>query len=190
MGTKITLLNHLIYSLTPAVWLVIAFNSLEASIFFIPKTIFIVIVFAILLVISFLIANSNRDTKHKKHTQMYISIIEMMLLLWIIFADGNFENILVEKVVSFMIGIIIYYVSFAFIGLKRNQFLGVKTPGALESDKIWDLTHKVSAVAWPIGSLLLFSQLFWDKQEFSVPILLISGIFIIIIPLSMSYDIE
>lgn len=190
MGNDISRLNHFIYSFIPVIWLIIAFNNLNESILFIPKNIFVGIVFIFSLLATILIANSKSDSKYRKRKQLYLSIFEMISIFWVIFLCGSFNNIQIEKAVSFAVGVIIYFVSFTFIGLKRNQFLGVKTPGALDSDKIWDLTHKVSAVTWPIGSLFLFGQLFWDSQKFSVPIMLIAGVFILVIPFSVSYDVE
>lgn len=187
---KITILNHLIYTLVPALWLIISYEILEPHVLWMPKEVIIGVLFIILAAVSVLFARSGSDSKQKIKMQMLFSVIEMILILWLIFSSSNFEHVLIEKVVSFIVGIIIYFMSFSFIGLKRNAFLGVKTPGAVESDAIWNQTHKVSAITWPIGSLFLFGQLFWDKPSFSVPILLISAVFILLIPLSLSYQVE
>lgn len=58
-------------------------------------------------------------------------------------------------------GLLFYGIGSLLKGVKRNWFIGIRTPWTLSSDKVWDQTHKVGSVVFKIiGAFALFGALF------------------------------
>lgn len=47
--------------------------------------------------------------------------------------------------------------------LRRNYFIGIKTPWTLSSDYVWRRTHRFAATLWVMSSLLMLLYNFWEK---------------------------
>jgi uncharacterized membrane protein len=44
---------------------------------------------------------------------------------------------------------------------KRNYFLGIRTPWTLQSDRVWNETHKAGAIGFKIIAALLLLNVFF-----------------------------
>jgi uncharacterized membrane protein len=48
--------------------------------------------------------------------------------------------------------------------LRRNNFIGIKTPWTLRSDYVWHKTHRFAATIWVLSSLIMLIYNFWEKK--------------------------
>lgn len=70
---------------------------------------------------------------------------------------------------SFLYGVFAYY----FPMLKRNYFFGVRTPYTLESNSVWNKTHKAAGVIFMFASLFNFLVLFAQTGALLITILIL-----------------
>lgn len=67
------------------------------------------------------------------------------------------------------LGALFYYCGFLIERVKRNYFIGIRTPWTLNSDKVWDKTHKIGGKLFKIAGLIaLLGVIFPDKAIFLV----------------------
>lgn len=78
---------------------------------------------------------------------------------------------------SFLYGTLAYYLP----QLKRNYFFGIRTPYTLESNSVWNKTHKAAGVIFMFASLFNFLVIFAQSGT------LILSILILIIALTILY---
>ncbi len=85
----------------------------------------------------------------------------IMLVLLVVFAAATFSNlgyaVNIGATVSGSIGLLMIVLGNYFGKLKRNYFVGIKTPWTLSSENVWNKTHRVGAylfIAWGIGLIL------------------------------------
>ena len=69
--------------------------------------------------------------------------------------------------------------------IKRNYFVGIKTPWTLQSDEVWIKTHKFAGKSMTIGGVLAFFTIFLKSQAFGffIAIVLVSAL----LPVVYSY---
>jgi len=70
---------------------------------------------------------------------------------------------------SFLYGIFAYY----FPLLKRNYFFGIRTPYTLESNSVWNKTHKAAGVIFTFAALFNFLTLFAQSGTLILTILIL-----------------
>ena len=83
-------------------------------------------------------------------------------------------NIAVNKVVPFLIGLMFIFFGNYMSKIKKNWFLGIKTPWTLSSDNVWNKTHRVG------GKIFILSGILFILEPF-LPLYLQNYVFIIII---------
>ncbi|MBL7169926.1 MAG: SdpI family protein [Candidatus Aenigmarchaeota archaeon] len=64
---------------------------------------------------------------------------------------------------------------FLYIGImlensKRNWFIGIRTPWTLQSDKVWEKTHKLGSILFKVSSVLILIGIFLSKYVFWIVI--------------------
>ena len=48
--------------------------------------------------------------------------------------------------------------------VRRNYFIGIRTPWTLSSDYVWQKTHRFAATVWVFSSLLMLIYNFWEQR--------------------------
>ena len=81
---------------------------------------------------------------------------------------------------------------FIFIGnlmgkVKRNYFIGLKTPWTLSSDLSWDKTHRLSGRLFVGGGLVCMGSVFFSKPELSILLIVGMSLGVSLIALIYSY---
>ena len=85
-------------------------------------------------------------------------INEMMIFS----AFGKF-NLSVEKIMPAAIGILFVIIGNYMPKCKQNYTFGIKTPWTLESEEVWNKTHRFSGPVWVVcGIAMAVSALFFD----------------------------
>ncbi len=80
----------------------------------------------------------------------------------------------------------------AFLGnylqtVKRNYFLGIRTPWTLSNELVWEKTHRLGGKTMFYGGLLTAIVLFWMNKDWLFPVFLIGTLGSALIPVVFSY---
>jgi uncharacterized membrane protein len=54
-----------------------------------------------------------------------------------------------------LVGLLFAALGFFFRSIKPNYFIGIKTPWTLESEEVWNMTHRVSGPVWIAGGIFM-----------------------------------
>jgi uncharacterized membrane protein len=54
-----------------------------------------------------------------------------------------------------LVGLLFAALGFFFRSIKPNYFIGIKTPWTLESEEVWNKTHRVSGPVWIAGGIFM-----------------------------------
>lgn len=126
--------------------------------------------------------------KFRKYYNNFIFIIIVFLLfihflsiLWNLGYKFNFSTITLAS-----IGFLFYYIGTILTHIKRNWFMGIRTPWTLSSDNVWDKTHKLGGTLFKIMGIIAVTGAFLpDKFIF---IFFIPLIAIVLFLLFYSYN--
>lgn len=77
-----------------------------------------------------------------------------VLALFILYSTKQAELSSPFGIVS-LVGLLFAALGWYFGRLKPNYFIGIKTPWTLESEEVWNRTHKASGPVWMVGGLLM-----------------------------------
>lgn len=69
---------------------------------------------------------------------LFMLYIQFLIILWNTGKRFNFSQIIAPG-----IGALLYFIGVLLPDIKRNWFIGIRTPWTLSSDEVWDKTHKV-----------------------------------------------
>jgi uncharacterized membrane protein len=94
---------------------------------------------------------------------LFLSFVHVQTLLWNLGTQVRFNLTL-----PVLLGLLFFYTGHLLGKLKRNWFIGIRTPWTMSSDEVWDKTHKlggalfkavgvvsVLSILLPIGGMLL-----------------------------------
>jgi len=84
------------------------------------------------------------------------------------------------------IGIWFFYLGSIMKQLKRNWFIGVRTPWTLSSDKVWEKTHKFASKIFKVWGGLIILTIF-IPAEYSIWVILVSSFIVLIWIVLYSY---
>jgi len=129
--------------------------------------------------------NSER---YQEFAGTYLAMRNLILsVLFIIFIAATLSNlgyaINISVVVAETIGLMMMILGNYFRKLKRNWFIGIRTPWTLSSENVWDKTHRLGGrlfILWGLGLALApwFSQAIGLMIIFGGILIIISWIFI------------
>lgn len=85
------------------------------------------------------------------------------------------------------LGALIMMIGNYFKTIKANYFIGIRTPWTLESEVVWNETHKMAGMLWFLGGLaiILHSIVYFHKSNFAF--LIVISIVITLVPVVYSY---
>ncbi len=115
----------------------------------------------------------------KKFEKYYDGFILVIILFFIyIYILTVLSNLNIKFNMSHAIipalGIFFYYIGVFMKKLKRNSFVGIKTPWTLSSDKVWDKTHALGSKLFKIiGVLFILGLLYPDKTFMPIMIVIL-----------------
>lgn len=121
---------------------------------------------AVALLMAWLPRIDPRREAYAKHAKTYeilqvLLVLVMMGLVWVTVAASLGLAVDVSVAIRILIGILFLGMG-NFLGrLRRNYFVGIKTPWALADDEVWRLTHRRGAVVFVVmGAFFLLSLAF------------------------------
>ncbi len=118
---------------------------------------------AIYLMFNFLPKIDPRSDRYAEFSGVYLIMRNfIMLIMMIIFAAATFVNLgyqlNIGGIVAGAVGLLMIVIGNYFGKLKRNYFVGIKTPWTLSSENVWNKTHRLGSrlfIVW--GALLITS---------------------------------
>ncbi|MFA5857328.1 MAG: SdpI family protein [Candidatus Pacearchaeota archaeon] len=120
----------------------------------------------------------------KKNIQKFMGYYEGFILILILFLFYLYSlmtlwnlgykfnmNIMMLVSLSALMG----YIGFFLPKLKRNWFIGIRTPWTLSNDKVWHKTHLLGGYLFEVCAIIIFIGIFFETYAFYfiiLPILL------------------
>ena len=122
--------------------------------------------------------------KFKIHYDLFILILIIFMfyiyLLTIIWNFGIKFNMNLAIIPA--IGFLFIYIGIILGKLKRNWFIGIRTPWTISNDKVWDKTHKLGSKLFIISGIITLLGIFFPSYMiwFMLVPILVSSIWLVI----------
>ncbi|MFH2028941.1 MAG: DUF1648 domain-containing protein [Nanoarchaeota archaeon] len=118
----------------------------------------------------------------KKNIESFMKYFNGMKIVFILFFVGMYIATTVQIYRPFNIsyfigpalGAMLFYVGWIMQFVKRNYFIGIRTPWTLSSDKVWDKTHKLGSLLFRIVAVIMAVSFLFPKYFiwiFLIPLL-------------------
>lgn len=136
------------------------------------------------------ISDKNHKEKLRKIGWRVLNLTSILLFMLIVNSSKINLNWNFAQMISVICGLVFLGFSFTFENLKRNDVIGIKIKWTLESDEVWDKTHRAGAVLWILGGIVLICNIFVRSQT-GFLINIIIGLFLTIVaPILYSYNLS
>lgn len=136
------------------------------------------------------ISDKNHKEKLRKIGWRVLNLTSILLCMLIVNSSKINLNWNFAQMISVICGLVFLGFSFTFENLKRNDVIGIKIKWTLESDEVWDKTHRAGAVLWILGGIVLVCNIFVRSQT-GFLINIIIGLFLTIVaPILYSYNLS
>jgi len=130
---------------------------------------------------------SNIESFRKYYNVLWIFMFAFFLYVFAITIVWNlgFEfNFLFAMVPA--IAVLWFFLGVFLKKIKRNWFMGIRTPWTMSNDIVWDKTHKLGGTLFEISALISLSALFL-KSEMVIFAVIVPAILVAIITVVYSY---
>lgn len=111
--------------------------------------------------------------KFKKYYDSFVII--MMLFMLYIYAATIIYNlgyqINITKIIIPAIGLLFIYIGSIMKELRKNWFIGIRTPWTLSNDKVWTKTHKLGGKLFIISGLIILTGILLPSKYLLIIIL-------------------
>jgi uncharacterized membrane protein len=104
----------------------------------------------------------------KKNIESFIGYFEFFKLFMVLFFIAIYVITLLPNFgivfnMTFFIvpamAVLFYYIGYILQFMKRNYFIGIRTPWTLASDKSWEKTHKIGSITFRINAVIILLAL-------------------------------
>ncbi|MFH1835297.1 MAG: SdpI family protein [Methanobacteriota archaeon] len=112
-----------------------------------------------------------------------LTLTAFMLIVYVTTISINLGyDIPINKIIMPAVGALIFYMGYIMQFVKRNFWIGVRTPWTITSDKVWDKTHILASKLFRImGALFIIASLTTEKVVgILIAFILVTTMFIII----------
>lgn len=135
----------------------------------------------------------KRDPRKQNYASFATAweVLQLMILWFFTYIYFVILYIVLHPAVAIMpwmlgwMGVLFFVLWFAMRHLKSNYFVGIKTPWTLESEVVWDKTHKLGSWIFMGAWIVFFVNAFWSA--YFVPVFLIVIILCVLVPVGYSY---
>ena len=136
------------------------------------------------------ISDKNHKEKLRKIGWRVLNLTSILPCMLIVNSSKINLNWNFAQMISVICGLVFLGFSFTFENLKRNDVIGIKIKWTLESDEVWDKTHRAGAALWILGGIVLICNIFVRSQT-GFLINIIIGLFLTIVaPILYSYNLS
>ena len=107
----------------------------------------------------------------------FLFYIYILTILWNFRIQFNMNIALIPA-----LGFLFIYIGLILENIKRNWFIGIRTPWTISSDKVWDKTHKLGSKLFVITGIITIIGIFFDDfiLYFILVPIIVSAIILII----------
>lgn len=126
-----------------------------------------------------------QDFKHLESMKFMLVIMFAFLFLATVLAITNYYNRIILMILP-IVGLLFFYIGYILPEMKRNFFIGIRTPWTLADDFVWKQTHALGGKLFMLLGVLFFLLIFIDPQ-YLIFLILIKVIGVVIILFSYSY---
>lgn len=143
--------------------------------------------YLLFLIIPFLDPKKERYKQFEKVYHIFKTIIILFLFL-VYFStslSGLGYNINITRVVTIFVGIMFMVIGNYLSKIKRNWFVGIRTPWTLSSEEVWNKTHRLGSKVFVVSGFLFILTSFIDVK---FRLALLFSIIILIILTSFGYS--
>lgn len=146
-----------------------------------------VILIAMFLLFIFLPKLDPLKKNYKKFRNYYDSLILIIMLfmfyIYLLTIIWNF-GIKFDMNLAFIpaLGFLFFYIGIILDKLKRNWFIGIRTPWTISNDKVWEKTHILGSKLFRISGIITLIGIFFSDYMiwFVLVPILISSIWLVI----------
>ena len=126
----------------------------------------------------------------EKFRKYYDEFIILFSIFWLsIYAQIILWNIGIQisptVVFSIGLGFLFFYIGILCENVKRNWFIGIRTPWTLSSEKVWEKTHRNNGKLFKIAGLVALLGVFF--QDYAFLLILVPVILIVAYTFTYSY---
>lgn len=125
--------------------------------------------------------------KFRKHYEGFVALITLFLfylygltIAWNVGFRFSMPQVLAPAFV-----VLFFYIGVLMENSKRNWFIGIRTPWTLESDAVWEKTHKLAAKIFKVAGLVFALGLFLPNWLFWV--MMVAILCLAFVPVVYSY---
>jgi uncharacterized membrane protein len=106
----------------------------------------------------------NYEKFMKYYDSFILLIIIFMFYIYILTILWNFHvNFSMNLALIPALGFLFFYAGVVMKHLKRNWFIGIRTPWTISSDKVWDKTHKLGSILFRISGVVTLIGIFFES---------------------------
>ena len=88
----------------------------------------------------------------------FLFFIYALIIVWNMGVVFNMTQFIIP-----VIGMLLFYIGTILEHMKRNWFVGIRTPWTLSSDLVWDKTHKLGSRLFKIVGITVFCSVFFPQ---------------------------
>jgi uncharacterized membrane protein len=126
-----------------------------------------------------------QEFKYFESMKFMLIIMFGFLFLATVLVITHYYNRIVLMILP-IVGLLFFYFGYIMPAMKRNFFIGIRTPWTLADDFVWKQTHALGGKLFMLLGVLFFLLIFIDPQ-YLVYLILIKVIGVVIILFSYSY---
>ncbi|MEI7616642.1 MAG: SdpI family protein [Actinomycetota bacterium] len=114
----------------------------------------------------------------------------LLVVFYIIFLLSTLVNlgynINIGKAVPFIIGLLMIFIGNYMGKIKKNWFVGIRTPWTLSSENVWNKTHRFAGIMFVLFGLLLIISPYLEKT-LGITVFVIGILLVSLVPMAYSY---
>jgi len=114
----------------------------------------------------------NLEKSINAYDGIFLALFSFMFIIHLgtlLIAMG--ANVRMDQLVFACVVILFYYIGVLLKDVKRNFFMGIRTPWTLSSDYVWKKTHNLGSITFKINAVIIAISIF---TPYKVMIILIS----------------
>ena len=109
----------------------------------------------------------------------FMSAVAILVLL-----EANGQNVRINEMIFAGVGLLFIVLGNYMAKVRKNFFIGIRTPWTLASDEVWSRTHRLGGRVFILVGIFMFSNAFfrWPPR-----VLIGSIVFVALVPIVYSY---
>ena len=107
---------------------------------------------------------------------IFLFCINLFVILYNLGIQINISNVIMP-----LIGLLFFFIGYIIRDIKKNWFIGIRTPWTLSSNKVWKKTHRLASLVFRSLGLFVIVATILKVDFLLIMILLIGSAFITVV---------